>query len=469
MRQTSPTGDATAGTGGASTFFPAIVVLLAVGLALRLIIAHVLLPGSGFPNDLGAFQSWSTSLANEGTVGFYDRPGFLDYPPVYLLFLFVQGKLYSLVGGVGGESIKYMPILADLVLAGVVYVLVQELGASRRRALIAAGVVILNPITWFNSAIWGQADAVGSVFLLLGLRALLQDRRELASALAVVATLTKLQLGILGFLVGFVVLRRSLLPRHGEADPARVLTSIAAGLGTAALLCLPFTGLDYGGLPGRLGGLWDALLALPGEGFSVEAFAGRTGSFPLALASAATVGAGVFAWARRQTILEGVDRNVVALVPAVAAAVVVCGQVFDAIVQRMANTFGEYPWLTLNAYNPWALAQHENGSSMAQNGGWVRDAAFVNEFGQTELPFYVGPFSPTVIALVLAVAVLLLGLAPATGRRPVSAGRSARSRICGPWRWPARSRQASPPSWSPARSPAPCRPRSWAKACCWRP
>lgn len=411
MRQTSPTGDATAGTSGASTFFPAIVVLLAVGLALRLIIAHVLLPGSGFPNDLGAFRGWSTSLASDGTVGFYGRPGFLDYPPVYLLFLFVQGKLFSFVGGVGGESIKYMPILADLALAAVVYVMVQELGASRRRALIAAGVVILNPITWFNSAIWGQADAVGSVFLLLGLRALLQDRRELASALAVVATLTKLQLGILGFLVGFVVLRRSLLPRHGEADPGRVLTSIAAGLGTASLLCLPFTGLDYGGLPGRLGGLWDALLALPGEGFSVEAFGDRTGSFPLALLGAAVVGAGVFAWVRRRTILEGAERNVVALVPAVISAVVVCGQVFDAIVERVANTFGEYPYLTLNAYNPWALAQHESGSSMAQNGLWVRDAAFVNDFGQTELPFYVGPFSPTVIALILAVAVLLLGLA----------------------------------------------------------
>jgi Gpi18-like mannosyltransferase len=389
MRETSPQGNAAAGTSGASTFSPAIVVLLLVGLALRLIIAHVLLPGSGFPNDLASFRGWSDSLVAGTPMGFYDRPGFLDYPPVYLLALYLQGIVFSYLGGVGGDAIKVVPILADLALAWVVYVMAQEFGASRRRALIAAAVVILNPVTWFNSAIWGQADAVGSVFLLLGLRALLQDRRELASALAVVAALTKLQLGILGFLVGFVVLRRSLRPRSGEADPGRVLTSIAAGLGTAALLCLPFTGVDYLGLPGRL----------------------ASASFGLTLLAALATGAGTFLWARRNMIVEGADRNLTALLLAVPVVAGMSGQVFDAIVERMANTFGEYPYLTLNAYNPWALAQDENGGSMAQNLGWVRDAPFVDELGRSFSGFNVGPFTAGTVALAVMVALLFAGLA----------------------------------------------------------
>ena len=37
--------------------------------------------------------------------------------------------------------------------------------------------------------------------------------------------------------------------------------------------------------------------------------------------------------------------------------------VFDSIVSHLLNTFGEYPYLTLNAYNPWALVG-DGGSAM---------------------------------------------------------------------------------------------------------
>jgi hypothetical protein len=54
------------------------------------------MPGSGFPNDLGAFQAWGNDIAHNGPVGFYDRQSFIDYPPVYLLLL---GFVSRLVGG----------------------------------------------------------------------------------------------------------------------------------------------------------------------------------------------------------------------------------------------------------------------------------------------------------------------------------------------------------------------------------
>ena len=43
----------------------AVLVVLALGLALRLIIAY-LLPGSGFGVDLGAFRAWAINLASQG-------------------------------------------------------------------------------------------------------------------------------------------------------------------------------------------------------------------------------------------------------------------------------------------------------------------------------------------------------------------------------------------------------------------
>ncbi len=94
--------------------------------------------------------------------------------------------------------------------------------------------MLVNPITWFNSAIWGQADAVGSIFLLLGLRELLKDRRETAAALAVVAVADQdaaRHPGVPRRLRGPAPFRWS--PRRASADPMRILTSLGAGLLTA--------------------------------------------------------------------------------------------------------------------------------------------------------------------------------------------------------------------------------------------
>jgi hypothetical protein len=368
-------------------------VLLALGLALRFIIAYVLLPGSGFPNDLGAFQFWGNDIAAHGPIGFYDRTGFIDYPPVYLLLL----SLVSLLtGGSIGEGVKILPILSDLALAGVVWVMVGELGGSGRRALIAAAIILFNPVTWFNSAIWGQADAVGAIFLLLGLRELQRDRRETASALAVLAVLTKMQLGILGFIVGFVVVRRSLVPRTGNADPVRILTSIGAGLVTVALVCLPFTGLDFLGLTHRL-----------------SSVAGL-----LTVAVGLVTALGVFALARRYLPIAQAQRTLVSALLGAGTAVVFAGMVFDSIVNHLLNTFGEYPYLTLNAYNPWALVTTGNGEAMDRGLSWVRDAPFTDPTtGITDPGFVIGPFSATVVTAALGLMVLLAAAAAVAWRR----------------------------------------------------
>ncbi|HEX7496511.1 MAG TPA: phospholipid carrier-dependent glycosyltransferase [Candidatus Limnocylindrales bacterium] len=403
----------------AVTAIPAILVLLALGLALRFIIAYVLLPGSGFPNDLGAFQFWGNDIAAHGPIGFYDRTGFIDYPPVYLLLLSVVSLL---VGGSLGEGVKVLPILADLALAGVVWIMVLELGGSGRRALIAAAIILFNPVTWFNSAIWGQADAVGAIFLLLGLRELQRDRRETASVLAVLAVLTKMQLGILGFLVGFVVLRRSLAPRTGKADPIRILTSIGAGLATVALVCLPFTGLDFLGLANRISSV--------------------SGLFTVAAGLVA--GLGVFALARRYLPLEEARRTLVSALLGAGTAVVFAGMVFDSIVSHLLNTFGEYPYLTLNAYNPWALVTTGSGDAMDRGLSWIRDAPFTDpKTGITDPGFVIGPFSATVVAAALGLVVLLAAGAAVAWQRSRAIDRATAEEVSGSY--PATDRAGTAP------------------------
>ena len=241
-----------------------ILVLLVVGLILRLIIAY-LIPGSGFRNDLGAFQFWASNLADNGLAGFYDRDFFHDYTPGYLYVLWIVGGIGNLLGGVG-DLIKVPPILADLAIGYLVWSMVRELGGSERAARVGAALVIFNPITWFDSVVWGQVDSVGVVVLVLALRELWRDRPERAAILATVAALIKPQLGILIPIVAIVVIRRALWPKGGfgleEAPepratttpwernvrgPIRILSTGAAGFLTAIAVSLPF-GLSLPGL-----------------------------------------------------------------------------------------------------------------------------------------------------------------------------------------------------------------------------
>ena len=324
----------------------AILIVLALGLAFRLIIAHAN-PGTGLSFDLASFRSWSDNLAHQGLYGFYERPFFHDYTPGYLYVLWLVGVADSFVrpiaqglagtpfiGGadwpfvrsiLAGDLIKLPAILADVALGWLVWSMAKELGASRRAALIGAAVVVANPVSWFDSVIWGQVDSFGVVFLLLGIRALWRNQPEQAAVWTVIAALIKPQLGILIPIVAIVTIRRALWPAPKVvADAAgaeriaatatdapatgwrdrrvRILTTGIAALATTFILCAPF-------------------------GLSVVA----------------------------------VDAN----------------GLHSGLVEQVFKTAGGYPYVSVNAYNPWALAELD-GSGIAKNSGWICDVVIPN-------------------------------------------------------------------------------------------
>ena len=266
-------------------------ILLALGLALRLIIAYVLLPGSGFKVDVASFNGWAIELAKNGPFGIYDRGFFLDYTPGYLYVLWALGAVSGFLSGSGtapGGLLKLPPILADLGLAVAVFLLVVDLSGRRRAGLVAAAIVLFVPTTWFDSAIWSQVDSVGTLVLVLAVRELWRGNDERGAILTTVAAVIKPQFGILIPLAAVLVLRRNLVTRPPGHSPRRVVTVIVAGLVTAQLICLPF-------------------------GITV---------FRLA--------------------------------------------------EQIVSTAGGYPYITVNAYNPWALLT-QDGTGLAATGSWICD------------------------------------------------------------------------------------------------
>ena len=335
-----------------------ILAILVIGLLVRLMMAYGFdaLRGSGFKSDLQLFQFWATNLAQHGPFGFYERDFFADYTPGYLYALWLVGIVGQLVGGVG-DLIKLPAIITDVVLAYIVYRMVLDLGVSARRATLAAAVVIINPITWFDSVVWGQVDSFGTVFLLLSVRELWKGRHERAAILAVVAALVKPQLAILVPIVAFVTIRRVLWPAggYGDEDPPepsgfgwerrttgvlRIFSTAVAGFVTAVVLAAPF-------------------------GLSVVTFS---------------------------TTAPFVDSSLLRLV---------------------FSTAATYSYVTVNAYNLWALFP-VNGESTATNGQWIPDAP--NPDGAAWAA--IGPIPAAVIGGLVLGALLFVVIPWLVARRP---------------------------------------------------
>ncbi|HEX7471578.1 MAG TPA: hypothetical protein VF323_00720, partial [Candidatus Limnocylindrales bacterium] len=224
-------------TSGTRNAASEILIVLALGFALRIIIAYIL-PGSGFKNDLEAFGFWAQKLAETGPANFYHRDFFIDYTPGYLYALWAIGLIERALPSL--DLIKIPAMLADVGVAWLIWSMVRELGGGRRAALVGAALYLFIPVTWFDSVVWGQVDSVGLVFVLLAIRSLWRDQPELAVVFTVIAGVVKIQLGvILVPITAAVLLRRYVWDGSGSTGawrgPRRLLTSLVAGLGTAAV------------------------------------------------------------------------------------------------------------------------------------------------------------------------------------------------------------------------------------------
>lgn len=234
----------------------ALLVILSGGLALRLLLAYVLLPNSGHVNDLSLYADWALTVARVGPNDFYDAVRFSDYPPGYLYVLWLMGAASEAIAAATGMDVQLLTralmkipaILFDVCAGFLLYRIARDWSADatggERTALIAAALYLFNPATWYDSAIWGQTDALGACLMLAGMLALMKGPAELAALIAVVAALVKPQFGvILGPLVGTVLLRRYLFARDSAAStsgPLRLLSTGLVGVVAFYVLVTPF-------------------------------------------------------------------------------------------------------------------------------------------------------------------------------------------------------------------------------------
>jgi Gpi18-like mannosyltransferase len=210
------------------------IAVLAGMLGVSFIIRVLLFPLQGYQNDMGTFISWFNTAADYGPRLFYSAVSWCDYPPFNIYLFWGFGSLAQSLGLFGTPFVTYIvklvPNIFDILIAGLIYWFAKK-QLSFKLSLIAAALYVFNPAVIFNAAVWGQFDAIYTLFLLLSLILALRSKPELSAVSFAVAVLTKPQAIALLPLIAFVIIKKSNI-KH-------VLFSVAAFAATIFAVILP--------------------------------------------------------------------------------------------------------------------------------------------------------------------------------------------------------------------------------------
>ena len=206
------------------------VLLLVLGFLIRV----ALWPQAGLVGDVDVFVQWVHGLATRGFGHAYDQQ--LSFPAV---MAWIWGALAAVQPAFARAPdatdpailalMKAPASLADLGIAAAVGWWFRD---SPRLALAAAAAILLWPVTWYVSALWGQYESLYVLPALLAVLAARAHRPGWAAALLAIALMTKPQ--ALPFAVPFAAW---FLATEGWRGALKAATIAGA---VALVLWLPF-------------------------------------------------------------------------------------------------------------------------------------------------------------------------------------------------------------------------------------
>lgn len=234
-----------------------ILILLLVALAFRLVISFF-----GYHNDLLNHTDWGIRFWQYGPAKFYSAnvwsftwpnqpPGSIYmfagtrklYEGIFGLFSYLHFQLHIFPGSIllyleknlYSVMVKLPSVLADLGIAWLIYKVVYELTKKNKLSVVAMAVWLFNPVSWYNSAVWGQSDAVINFLAFLAFYLLV--RKKLLWAVFLFASSLYIKASLLIF--GPVFLVAALRQNYSISSWIKsvLVTLLAIGIFT-----LPFAG-----------------------------------------------------------------------------------------------------------------------------------------------------------------------------------------------------------------------------------
>lgn len=120
----------------------------------------------------------------------------ISFFPSTIMFFF-EDNLYS--------ALAHLPaVIADVGLAYLVFKVIIDVSKKKELGYVAAVIFLINPIVWYNSAVWGQYDSVINFFAFSAFYLLLKKRTLLALVALALSLYIKISLAI--FVPVFILL-----------------------------------------------------------------------------------------------------------------------------------------------------------------------------------------------------------------------------------------------------------------------
>jgi len=197
-----------------------------------------------FEIDQIGWRSWALRMAEVGSANFYSEKTFTDNPPGFLYVFWLIGFIkttffLNATNNLVFDFLLKLPTnIADILSALIIYKFIKNYKAierklSERWALIGFMLYALNPVTLFNTSIWGQFDGSATLFLLLALYAFFVKKApQLATFSFAIAWAIKPQAIALAPFLGLLFLIRT--------KPSTWISSGIIFILTTLLLYLPF-------------------------------------------------------------------------------------------------------------------------------------------------------------------------------------------------------------------------------------
>jgi Gpi18-like mannosyltransferase len=230
-------------------------------LIAAFLIRLILLP-FGNHSDINNHVIWGKYGQEFGFMGYYDWLNFFGYnhpnqPPItiltYTAIKYVHNFIYQPIWYLnihisafpsnvvtwyvdhGFQLLLKLPsVLADIGIGYFIFKICQKFTKNQNKSLLAASLYLFNPITIYNSALWGQTDAYVNIFFLASLFLLLfKPKTPLVLPLFVLSLLTKTSLIIFTPLIIIYYLKT-------KPTVKNIASSILISLGLIYLITLPF-------------------------------------------------------------------------------------------------------------------------------------------------------------------------------------------------------------------------------------
>jgi dolichyl-phosphate-mannose-protein mannosyltransferase len=217
----------------------ALLAILVLALALRLFLA----PTPGFVSDVAIDKGWAKSAAELGFVhSYYEQVGgnlLPDYPPLGVGAYALVGKIHAWLVAPARPSeveidqrlFKAPGIVFDLATCVLLWALLRH-ARGERAGLAAALVYALHPAVVYESAVWGQSDALFTFFVAAALYAHVRGRDLLVPPLFALGLLCKAQAIAFAPLVLLLLVRR----------PRALVTGTLAAIAVVLVVAIPFLG-----------------------------------------------------------------------------------------------------------------------------------------------------------------------------------------------------------------------------------